>query len=68
MTTPNKPKRPTATRERKRSTKADMPTARKLDDVADLTPDRLRHLWEIHNRPDRPEVRAMMERMYRNSY
>lgn len=66
MTTPNKPKRPVATR--KRTTKPEIPSARHVDEVNDLTPDRVRHLWDLHHRPDKPEVRAMLERMYRNSY
>lgn len=69
MTTPNKqPKRPVATRTRKRTTKPETPTARQVDEITDLTPSRLQHLWDLHHRPDRPEVRAMLERMYRNSF
>lgn len=30
------------------------------------TPDRARRLWELHH-PDRPEVRARLERLYRLS-
>jgi hypothetical protein len=33
----------------------------------DLTPDRLRTLWRLNN-PDRPEVRSMLERLYRLKY
>jgi hypothetical protein len=35
--------------------------------IKTLTPDRLRVLWELHN-PDRPEVRSMLERLYRLPY
>lgn len=35
--------------------------------IKDLTPDRLRTLWGLHH-PDRPEVRAMLERLYRLPY
>ena len=35
--------------------------------IKTLTPDRLRCLWELHN-PDRPEVRAALERLYRLRY
>lgn len=35
--------------------------------IKTLTPDRLRTLWRLHN-PDRPEVRSMLERLYRLTY
>ena len=35
--------------------------------LKDLTPDRLRTLWRLNN-PDRPEVRSMLERLYRQAY
>lgn len=35
--------------------------------IPDLTPDRLRHLWGL-SRPERPEIRRMLERMYRQSF
>jgi hypothetical protein len=35
--------------------------------LKDLTPDRLRTLWRLNN-PDRPEVRSMLERLYRLPY
>ena len=32
-----------------------------------LTPDGLRRLWQLHH-PDRPEIRATLERLFRRGY
>jgi hypothetical protein len=32
-----------------------------------LTPDRLHRAWQLHH-PGRPEVRGMLERLYRQRY
>jgi hypothetical protein len=76
---PRKAKRPEATN-RARSTSSSRGTSGKKSRlppepmsratraaIKTLTPDRLRMLWELHN-PDRPEVRSMLERLYRLPY
>ncbi len=53
-----KQQRPGTTRGLSRATRATL---------KDLTPDRLRTLWAL-SQPDRPEFRAMLEKLYRLPY
>jgi hypothetical protein len=69
MANTRKPKTPPSGPRRKRTTKpaseqAPTPDAQEWEA---LSPDRLRQLWEMHH-PGRPEVRSMLERLYRQRY
>ena len=61
-----KPKAQSAARGRKRPARAKQEPAIKPD-WNSLTPHRVRQIWEIAH-PGRPEVRSMLERLYRRRY
>jgi hypothetical protein len=70
MANTRKPKPTTTGTARKRTSKpASEPQAPKLDtpEWESLSPERLHQLWQMHH-PGRPEVRSMMERLYRQRY
>ena len=69
MAEPRKAKRPARTRQSAKARKPETPTetsSRPASLFDGLTPDRLRHQWELHH-PDHPEIRSGLERLYRQS-
>lgn len=69
MAEPRKAKRPTRSRQSAKPRKAEMsaePSSLPASLFDGLTPDRLRHRWELHH-PDHPEIRSGLERLFRQS-
>jgi hypothetical protein len=69
MANTRKPKAQTTGQSRRRTTRpaeAQSPMPSQATWKA-LTPDRLHRAWQLHH-PGRPEVRGMLERLYRQRY
>lgn len=67
MAEPRKAKRPPRPRANAKPRRPEAPAEATPTSLFDgLTPDRLRHHWALHH-PDRPEIRAGLERLYRQS-
>jgi hypothetical protein len=69
MADTRKPKAQTTSQRRRRTTKPAEPQAAMPSQATwkALTPDRLHRAWQLHH-PGRPEVRGMLERLYRQRY
>lgn len=69
MEAPRKSRQPKTTRPAPHVKRAQTPAAAKAPRgrMKNLTPDGLRRYWQLHHL-DRPEIRATLERLYRQLY